>query len=69
MFLQVQINSGKHNCASTSRVQGTRASQAWVVERDVPVLKKKANMGATELQSTLEDKYAFKIKNKAIWLE
>jgi hypothetical protein len=37
------------------------ASQAWVAERAIPLLKKKPNMGAIELQSALEEKYGLKI--------
>jgi hypothetical protein len=37
------------------------ASQAWVAERAIPLLKKKPNMGAIALQSALEEKYGLKI--------
>jgi len=46
ILLQVQINEGVHTCASRSRVEGcTMASQAWVAERAIPLLKKKPSMG------------------------
>jgi len=44
--VRVQINTVVHNCASTSRVLGKMASQAWVAERAIPLLKKKSSMGA-----------------------
>ena len=38
--LQIQINEGIHNCASRARVLRKMASQAWVAERAIPLLKK-----------------------------
>ncbi len=65
--MQVQINSGNHNCASRSRVKGTMASQAWVAERAIPLLKKKPSMGAAEVQDTLQDKYKIEINYQTVW--
>ncbi|RLM64783.1 hypothetical protein C2845_PM16G05530 [Panicum miliaceum] len=39
--VRIQINKGTHNCASRARVAGTMASQAWVAERAIPLLKRK----------------------------
>jgi hypothetical protein len=43
------------------------ASQAWVAERAIPLLKKKADMGAKEVQLELEDKYKISIPYQTIW--
>ncbi|XP_025794337.1 uncharacterized protein LOC112874939 isoform X2 [Panicum hallii] len=67
--MRVQINSGTYTYASTSRVLSTMASQAWVAERAIPLLKKKADMGAKEVQLELEDKYKISIPYQTIWYE
>jgi len=66
-IVRVQINSGTHTCASTSRVLSSMASQAWVAERAIPLLKKKADMGAKVVQLELEDKYKIKIPYQTVW--
>ena len=60
-FLQIQINTGVHNCASRSRVLGGMASTAWVAERAIPLLKRKPDLGAAAVRDELEDKYRIKI--------
>ena len=44
-IMQIPINQGVHNYASTQRVVSKMASIAWVVERAIPLLKKKPAMG------------------------
>jgi hypothetical protein len=55
--MQVQINDKEHNCPSISRVEGRMANQAWVVERAIPLLKRKPGMGAKEVKDEIEEKY------------
>jgi len=64
--LQVQINEGIHNCASRARVLGKMASQAWVAERAIPLLKKKPSMGPKAVQEELQDKYKIEIPYQTI---
>jgi hypothetical protein len=59
--VQIQINCGKHTCASTARVLGRMANILWVAERAIPYLKRKPTMGASELRKDLEDKYKIQI--------
>jgi hypothetical protein len=52
--LQVQINEGIHNCASRARVLRKMASQAWVAERAIPLLKE-PSMGPKTVQEELQE--------------
>lgn len=65
--LQIQINSNVHTCASRRRVLNRMASQAWIVERAVPLLKDKPQMGARELKEELEKKYKININYQTCW--
>ena len=64
--LQVQINKGIHNCASRARVLRKMASQAWVAERAIPLLKKKPSMGPKAVQEELQDKYKIEIPYQTV---
>jgi hypothetical protein len=55
--MQIQINEGTHNCASTQRVVSKMTSIAWVAERAIPLLKKKPSMGAKEVKEEFNYKY------------
>jgi hypothetical protein len=66
VILNVQINEGIHNCASRARVVGRMASQAWVAERAIPLLKKKPGMGPKEVQEELQDKYKIEIPYQTV---
>jgi hypothetical protein len=66
MLLQIQIFNEKHTCASTSRVVGRMASQAWVAERAIPLLKRKPSMGPREVQKELEYKYNIEIAYQTV---
>ena len=46
---------------------GTMASQAWVAERAIPLLKKKLGPGAKDIKEFLEDKYKIKINYMTVW--
>ena len=65
--MQVQINDREHNCPSISRVEGRMASQAWVAERAIPLLKRKSGMGAKEVKDELEEKYKIQIPYQTVW--
>jgi len=43
------------------------ASQAWIAERAVPLLKDKPQMGARELKEELEKKYKININYQTCW--
>ncbi|CAN6316224.1 unnamed protein product [Urochloa humidicola] len=43
------------------------ASQAWIAERAIPLLKKKSDLGAADIKSILEDKYNIEIKYQTTW--
>ena len=59
--LQVQINEGIHNCAFRARVLGKMASQAWVAERAIPLLKRKPGMGPKAVHDELQVNYKIEI--------
>lgn len=63
----VQINAGKHDCSSTSRVLGRMASQAWVADRAAAIMRKKPNCGAKELKTILEERYKVQIPYSTVW--
>lgn len=65
--MQVQINAGKHDCSSTSRVLGRMASQAWVADRAAAIMRKKPNCGAKELKTILEERYKVQIPYSTVW--
>ncbi|WVZ88004.1 hypothetical protein U9M48_034566, partial [Paspalum notatum var. saurae] len=52
----VQIKNKDHKCPSSSRLLGSTASQAWVAERAIPLLKRNPNIGTKEIQEELEAK-------------
>ena len=43
------------------------ASIAWVAERAIPLLKRKANMGAPAVKEELEEKYKIQIAYQTVW--
>ncbi|WVZ93499.1 hypothetical protein U9M48_039471 [Paspalum notatum var. saurae] len=65
--VRVQINTLEHQCSSKCRLEGTMASQAWVAERAIPLLKRKHNMGAKEVQEALQDKYKININYQTVY--
>jgi hypothetical protein len=48
-------------------VRATMASQAWIAERAIPLLKKKPALGAKDIKEALEDKYNIKINYQTAW--
>ena len=65
--MQIQINQGLHNCASTQRVLSRMASISWVSEREIPLLKMKPSMGATKMQKELKFKYNIDIPYQTVY--
>ncbi|WVZ83224.1 hypothetical protein U9M48_030393 [Paspalum notatum var. saurae] len=63
----VQKIKGGHSCALAIRGEGTMASQAWVAERCIPLLKEKKNMGAKEVKERLHSKYRIDIPYQTVW--
>jgi hypothetical protein len=43
------------------------ASQAWIAERAIPLLKKKPDMKTVDIQSFLQDKYNIQINYQTVW--
>ena len=46
-----------HTCASTRRIKTRRASNGWVADKALNLLRKSPNMGAKELQKELQDRH------------
>lgn len=46
---------------------GRMASQAWIAERAIPLLKRKSGMGAKELKEELDNKYKISIPYQTVW--
>jgi hypothetical protein len=67
LFMQIQINTETHHYASTSSVLGGMASQVWVAERAIPLLKRKPTLGAKELKEELENKYNILVNYQNVW--
>jgi len=65
--VHIQINSLVHNCLSRARVVGRMASINWVLERAIPLLKRKPTMGASVVKEELEDKYKININYQIVW--
>ena len=55
--MQIQINQGDHNCASTQRVVSKMANIGWVAERAIRLLKRDPQMGAKKFQEEFNYKY------------
>ena len=67
VLLQIQINKNTHTCASRSRVLNRMASQAWIAERAVPLLRDDPSMGAKAVRKELEKQYKVKINYQTCW--
>ena len=67
VILQVQINECIHNCPSRARVLGcSMASEARMVERAIPLLKRKPSMGPKAVQDELQVKYKIEIPYQTV---
>ena len=67
MYVQIQINKGTHKCPSKSRVLGRMASQKWIAERAIPLLKDNPEMGPKAVKEELEKKYNIKIPYQTVF--
>ena len=57
----------EHNCVSSGRRFTGTPSSGWVVVKALPLLMKKPQMGAKELQTKLQDKWNCLIKYETVW--
>lgn len=57
LFLQVKTSGPKHTCGSFNKCGDTMASNKWVADRVVDLLRDKPTMGPKELQDELKKKY------------
>ena len=65
-FMHIQINQGTHNCASRASVGCTMASQAWVAESTIHLLKRKPSMGPKAVQEEFQYKYKIEIPYQTV---
>jgi len=54
VFLQVKMSGPKHTCGSFNNCGETMASNKWVAERVVDLLRDDPEMGPKELQGRLK---------------
>ena len=65
--LQVTLLVDEHKCTSSSRIKTTMASQAWVADKAVPLLRKTPGMGAKQLQKKLQEDHNVTIGYDTVW--
>ena len=56
-----------HKCASTSRIKSSMASQGWVADRALPLIRANPTIGVSELEKALEQKYNVTIGYGKVW--
>ena len=61
VFFQVKTNGPKHTCGSFNNCGETIASNKWVAERVVDLLREDPEMGPKDLHSRLQKKYSIDI--------
>ena len=61
VFFQVKTNGPKHTCGSFNNCGETMASNKWVAERVVDLLREDPEMGPKDLHSRLQKKYSIDI--------
>jgi len=61
VLLQVKMSGPKHTCGSFNNCGETMASNKWVAERVVDLLRDDPEMGPKELQDRLKKKYSIEI--------
>ena len=57
LLLQVKMSGPKHTCGSFNKCGDMMASNKWVADRVVDLLRDKPTMGPKELQDELKKKY------------
>jgi hypothetical protein len=60
-LLQVKTSGPLHKCSSINKCGDMTASNKWVVDRVVDLLRDDPTMGPKELQSELKKKYKFEV--------
>uniref|UniRef100_A0A0A9D7Z0 Transposase MuDR plant domain-containing protein n=1 Tax=Arundo donax TaxID=35708 RepID=A0A0A9D7Z0_ARUDO len=55
--IRVTKISDEHDCTSSSRIRTSMASQAWVADKAIHILRKTPNIGTKELQKQLQDEH------------
>jgi len=58
---------GPHNCYSSSQVTSSMASQAWVKQRSIKILRKEPNIGAKALREKLQESYNVQMGYHTVW--
>jgi hypothetical protein len=67
IILQVVVLHDSHTCTSSGRRKTTTPSCGWVAFHALPLLMKKPNMGAKELQDTLQRVHNVTIGYDTVW--
>jgi hypothetical protein len=67
LFLQVVVLHDTHTCTSSGRRKTTTPSCGWVAFHALPLLMKKPQMGAKELQDTLQGVHNVTIGYDTVW--
>jgi hypothetical protein len=57
----------EHNCIGAGKVNSKMASKRWVAERVIGWLKKKSNLGTSELQDKLFETYEVEVGYNTVW--
>jgi hypothetical protein len=66
--LQIKKMPHKHTCASTSKVENNcMASNHWVKDRVINMLREDPTIGAAALKKHLEHKYCIKLSYYVVW--
>ena len=61
LFMQVKTSGSNHTCGSVNNCGGTMATNKWVADRVVDLLRDNPEMGPRELQERLNKKYSMKV--------
>lgn len=57
----------EHECLTSSRKPSSMASQSWVADRALPILRKKPETSAAEVQEKLEEDFGITLKYWTVW--
>lgn len=61
LLVQVKTNGPLHSCGSVNKCGDTMASNKWVADRSIGLLKDDPTMGPKKLQDELKKKYKFEV--------
>ena len=66
--MQIKRMYEKHTCASTSKLnQNGMATNAWVRDRVIDILRDEPTKGTAELKKDLEKKYNIQLSYYVVW--